>query len=149
MLRVALQKLAGPSRAASACRCWLGLFTGLPNRHAALHAHHISQFHFRQRRAKTGIHSIAGIRQHHPLRDPSFTGTLNLLQCNFRFGLKLDLVGNASFLRAVAVLGPRLRQVQAESHRHAGLLGSYRNADRHPAVVLFTDLTAILSGNSH
>ena len=76
-------------------------------------------------------------------------GTLNLLQCDFRFGLKPDLVGNARFLPPLAVLSPDLWQVQAERYGHARFLGGHRKADRHPAVILFAHLTAILSSHAH
>jgi hypothetical protein len=42
----------------------------------------VSQFHLCHRRAKTGVVSISGISQHHTLGDASFTGALDLFQCD-------------------------------------------------------------------
>jgi hypothetical protein len=76
---------------------------------------HVSQFHLCQRRAKTGVVSIAGTSQRHTPGDASFTGTLDLFQCDVRLGLKLDLVRNTRLLPPFSILGPHLWQVQVES----------------------------------
>jgi hypothetical protein len=111
--------------------------------------HHINYFHLGQRRTETGVGTIASVGQDHTLRTASLASTPNLLQGNLRLGLKLDLLGNASFLPSAAVLNPSLRQIQAESHRHTGRLGGHRKTDRHTAIILFANLAAILPGHSH
>ena len=93
--------------------------------------------------------AVAGIGQHHALRNASLTRSPNLLEGDFWLGLKLNRFRHAGLLPPLAVFDPRLRQIQAVRHRHTRLFRGHRKTDRHPAVILFADLAAILPGHSY
>src|SRR6516164_9604986 len=83
------------------------------------------------------------------LWDASLTRTPDLVQRNFWFRLKLHRVRHSGLLPPLAILDPRLRQVQTECYRHTRLFRGYRKADSYPAVILFAHLAAILSSHSY
>ena len=149
MLRIALEQFAGPSGVASAGGRRFGFFARLPDLGGGLDSDNVGQFQLRQSGPKTRVGSIAGIGQHHTLRDASLLCAPDLIQCDLRLSLKLNPVGNAGLFASFTILNPRLRQVQTVGHRHTRLFSAHRKADRYTAVVLFTDLTAILTGHSH
>jgi hypothetical protein len=145
---IALQRFAEPPGIAFACRRWFRLFARLPDRRGALDSRDIGHFEFCQLVAEVGISSVAGIGRYHALRDTPLTRTLDLVQGDFRFGLKLNPFWHPGLLPSRAVFDPRLWQVQTVRYRHTCLLRGHRKADRYPAVILFANLTAILSGHS-
>jgi hypothetical protein len=79
----------------------------------------------------------------------SLTRAPDLLKRNFWFRLKLHRVRHSGLLPPLAILDPRLRQVQPVRHRHTRLFRGHRKADRYLAVILFANLAAILSGHSY
>src|SRR5262249_30496137 len=59
------------------------------------------------------VGSVAGIGQHHPLRDAPLTRTPDLVEGDFGLGLKLNRIRHSRLLPPLAVFDPGLRQVQA------------------------------------
>lgn len=59
-------------------------------------------------------------------------------------GRKDDLVRHPGLAPALGIRRPRLRQVEPVRDRQAGLLAGHRQADRHLAIVLLAELTAVL-----
>jgi hypothetical protein len=68
----------------------------------------------------------------------------DLLKCDFRLGLKLDLVGNARSTPTCGIPGPRLRQIQTVGDGQAGVMIGNGQAHRHLTIVLLAKLAAIL-----
>jgi hypothetical protein len=139
-----VEQFAGAPGVSFARWRWLRFFARLPDGRGALNSHYISHLQLPQFGTEVCVGSIAGIGQHHARRDASLTRTLDLVQGDFWFGLKLDRVGHAGLLAPFAVLYPSVRQVQAERYRHTGLFGGDRETHRYSAIILFADLAAIL-----
>jgi hypothetical protein len=83
------------------------------------------------------------------LWDAPLTRTPDLVEGNFWLGLKPNRIRHSRLLPPLAVFDPTLRQVKAVGHRHTRLFRAHRKADRYPAVILFANLAAILSGHSY
>ena len=66
-----------------------------------------------------------------------------------RLGLKGDLLGNPGLLTTLTILGPALGQVKLPGHRQTAPLTGQRHAHGHLTIVLLTQLTAVLPGNTH
>jgi hypothetical protein len=144
MLRVSEQKFGRTAQAFS-LRRRLRLLAGFPNGHRALDASDIGQSPFGKLRPKLRIVAIAGVSQHDTSGQTSFLCPLDLIQCDLGLGLKHNCGRYASLLSPCLVLGPHFRKIETESHRHAGVLRGHRETHRYPAVLLFADLTAILT----
>src|SRR4030095_5080981 len=128
---------------------WFRFFARFPDRRGTLDSHHIGHLQLRQLCTETGVGPVASVGQRHALWDASLTCTPDLVESDFWLGLKLNRIRHSGLLPSLAVFDPRLRQVQAVRHRHTRLLRGYRKADRYPAVILFANLAAILSGHSY
>jgi len=74
---------------------------------------------------------------------------LDLFGGEERFGAEDDLVRYPGLPTALRVLAPGFRQVEFVGDRKAGGVGADREADGHLAVVLFADLSAVLSGDAN
>src|SRR5215469_4219026 len=73
----------------------------------------------------------------------------DLVEGDFRLRLELNRIRYSRLLPPLAVFDPRLWQVQAVRHRHTRFFRGHRKADRHPTIILFAYLAAILSGHSY
>jgi len=70
------------------------------------------QFEFGEFVAKLGVDTIGGVGQDHPAGHLGGYGYANLVEGNFRFGLKFDRFGHIGLLPSRAILGPVLRQIK-------------------------------------
>src|SRR5215831_2853983 len=149
MIGIALQQFARSSCVAFARRRWFRFFARLPDRRGALDPYYVGHLQLSQLYTETSVGPVAGVGQNHALRDAPLTRPSNLVESDFRLGLKLNRIRYSRLLPPLAVFDPRLRQVQAVRHRHTGFFRGHRKADRHTAVILFPDLPAILPGDSY
>ena len=103
---IALQTFGGGSTARLSRRGRQGLFPRFAHTRGSLDASYILQAKLREAGAEPRVVPITGIRQHHTRRDPLFESLPNLLQRNFRLGLKFHTFRNASLPAAFAILTP-------------------------------------------
>src|SRR5215213_2650425 len=74
---------------------------------------------------------------------------MDLSQRDLRFGLEGDLLRHARLSEPSRIIRPFLRQIEAVSDRQArGAIGE-RERHGHLAVVLFAELTAVLTRDAH
>src|ERR1700752_1873464 len=107
VIRRALQQPRWPTHLSS----WLGgqrLFGRVPPRPPTLHSHHVLQFEFGERIAKLSVNTIGGVSQHHTARHSCFHSRPNLIHCNLRFGLKLNLFRHFGSFPPLGILHPFL-----------------------------------------
>ena len=121
-----------------------GLLTGFPHRGGRLHPEHVLQPQLGQPRAKLAVDPIAGVGHDHTRGNTFLDRSANLLQRDLGLGLKLHLLRNSRLSSGLALPGPSLRQVESPGDGQAGSPGRDRQAHRHPAVLLFAHLAAIL-----
>src|SRR5579872_1655879 len=89
-----------------------------PDRRGALDSHDVGHLQFHHFSAEAAVGSIAGISQHYAWRDTSLTCTPDLIESDFRLGLKLSRIRHSGLLSPLAVFNPRLRQVQTVCNWH-------------------------------
>src|SRR6202034_4087338 len=126
---------------------WLGwqrLFTGLPDRHRALHANDIWQAQFGEAVAKLGVDAVSGVGQNHPSGHLRRHRCPNLVQRDLRLGLKLNLFRHFRLIPSRAIRGPFLRQIETIPNRQAGTPCRHRPTNGDTAVLLLTYWTAVL-----
>ncbi len=90
-------------------RKWVG--AGLPHAERGLHADHVFQTEFGDSGSKPAVGAISGIGYDHTTRYFLLDGIADLIECDLRFCLKLDLVRNAGRFPTLFVTGPHLWQV--------------------------------------
>jgi hypothetical protein len=96
VLAVAPQQLGRPSAAGSGQRRQ-GRCAWRPHCDVGADPGDIAQAQRRDLSAQISVVAVAGIHQHHALRQTRFIGRLNLLKGDLGFGLKLDRVGHPRF----------------------------------------------------
>jgi hypothetical protein len=69
----------------------------------------------------------------------------DLVQSYLRLGLKFNPIRHFCLIPPLGIFGPFLRQVQTIAGRQTGTPRSCRQTHCHPAVVLLTDLSAVLT----
>src|ERR1700751_2161767 len=93
-----------------------------PYGHTALDTDDISQIPLRQLCPELRIVTIGCVGGNNPARQAALLCPFDLSQCDLWLGLKLDLLRYAGFFAPRRILGPQLRQIQAESDGQAGIL---------------------------
>ena len=146
---IALQTFWGGSTARLWRRSRQRLLPRFPHTRGRLDASHILQAQLGEAGAELRVVPITGIGQHHAQRDPLLESLPNLLQRNFRLGLKFHALRNADLPAALGILTPHLRQVQSPRDRQARVPRAHRQTHGHLAVILFAYLTAVLPSHSH
>src|SRR5215217_5825649 len=127
-------------------RQWL--FAGFPDTDGRLHAHHVLQIQFCDSRTESTVNSITGVGYHDSGRHTVLQCLPDLSQSDLWFGLKLNLFRDTCLFPPFPITGPNLRQIQSPGNRKAAGPCCYRQAHRYPAILLFANLSAVLSGNT-
>ena len=119
-------------------------FARWPEARRRLHTQHIGQIQPGEGRSEGGLDAIAGIAQHHALRNALRQGRPDSPQGDLRLGLKADLLRHAGPGPPLGVARPGLGQVEPIGDRQAGMVVGHRQTHRHLTVVLLAELAAVL-----
>src|SRR5262245_11539485 len=84
---------------------------GLAHQRPGPHPYRIGKLECREASAQRQVRAVSAIHFHHAARDAGRARPFDLLKCDFRLGLKLDLVGNAGLLAALVVARPALGKI--------------------------------------
>src|SRR3954462_12764759 len=95
--------------------------------------------------AKLRIATIAGIHEDDAARQAGFGRRTELIERNLGLGLEGDLLRHAGLLAPGWIISPLLRQVEAIGDGQAGRAIGERERHGHLAIVLFAELTAVLT----
>src|ERR1700737_1135603 len=91
--------------------------------------HGVLQFPPFQFFAELGAISVAGIAQHHSIRQAPLSDLIDDFQRQFPLLAKDDFLRNARLAPPLGVVGPTLRQIQPPSQRYISLFANMMNAD--------------------
>src|SRR5882724_539163 len=149
MVRVAMQSFGWRATARLSRSCRQRLSSGLPNGGRRLDTYCVLQSEFTDDSAELRTVPIGCIRQNHSHWNLLLNCLPHLLQRNRRLGLEPDLFGDARLAPALGILTPRLRQIQTPGDGETRIPCAYRQTHGSLTVILLTDLTAVLPGNSH
>src|ERR1017187_4120842 len=122
--------IAGCSRWASLARCFERGDLGRLQPYSDLRqdTHGVSQFPLFQFFSELGAISVAGIAQHHSIRQAPLSDLIDDLQRQFPLLAKHDSLRNARLAPPLSVVGPTLRQIQPPSQRYISLFANMMNA---------------------
>src|ERR1700676_4540914 len=122
-----------------------GRTLGRPHRSTRLNTDAILQSQLDEALAKVRVVAVPRIGQHHADGHARSLRLANLFERNLWLGRKLDLGRYARLLASLRIARPLLRQIQSPRNRHAALRRGERQAHRNLAVVLLTQLAAVLA----
>src|ERR1035437_347535 len=106
--------------------------------------HGVFQFPPFQFFSELGAISVAGIAQHHSIRQAPLSDLIDDLQRQFPLLAKDDALRNARLAPPLSVLGPTLRQIQPPSQRSISLFADMMNAHRDLAMPGLSNGTRVL-----
>ena len=99
--------------------------------------------------AKCAVVAIGGISQYDGTRHILVHQPTDMIERHVWLGLKSNLFRHARLLAPLWIVGPYLGKIELIGRGNAGMLSGKRNADRHSAVILLAQLTAILARDSN